>query len=241
MTDKVEKTPVEAGEPQSAGKTTKARAKSATVKSAQPKVQPRKAWIERLYQGKTASEKAKLTATLAMGFSAIALIGVAVCGAMCDKCDTPKVAVVDVPKVLTGGVQGEKVKTLLQSAQSTLRHNLEVVEKKLSTYKDQEQAQQLKQEAAANLQREMNNFNQAVTVAVASKVETIVRGSIGKYEVIVPKASVLAFNDAVEITDEVLKKLDQEKIDWPLAPNAVEVPVLPPDNGLSVNHSKKGK
>lgn len=139
------------------------------------------------------------------------------------------VAVVDVNKLLNTGAHSVEALRINKQAKEIYQYNLDVIEKKLSTYKNKQQAQLYLREAARQLQQQLNTTHAATLRAMGTVIKHILDGYGNKYDVIVDKGSVLANTKSVDITDKVFLEFASAGIEWPPLPRKIDTPNLPAD------------
>lgn len=139
-------------------------------------------------------------------------------------------AVVDVDHVLISSPHAGKAEAEFAKAQEIYQSNLNVIEKKLATYKDKAQAKAWLFEAARQVQGQLDNFHMALLQATGETIRKEIVVLMGtKYDLVLSKNTILANQAALDITAEVQQRYNAATVDWPALPKHVDNPNLPAD------------
>lgn len=148
-------------------------------------------------------------------------------------CETPapgpRIAVVDVQKVLASGPHAAQAKEQTQKAQATYQGNVDSIKAKLGSYTNRAQADAIYREAGRQLQNQYNTYCALTNRAMADVLMPLIAAKSAAYDLILPKSATLASKAALDITAEVQKDYDAVSIKWPDQPHRIEDPALPAD------------
>lgn len=137
------------------------------------------------------------------------------------------VAVVNLNDVLTVEPHAQNTKEYIAEAQEIFQYNLNVIEKKLAKYKNKKQAQAYLQEAARQLQAQLDYSRNAAANALLVALQEILDSQ--KYAIVLPQSSVLKVDDALNITEQVKNEFQKVNVTLPTLPQKIENPDLPAD------------
>ena len=155
----------------------------------------------------------------------------ALCVLSLSACDSGKpIAVVDVNTILSSGPHAQAAEEELNKAQAIYQYNLDVIDKKLETYKNKEQAAAYLNAATQQLQAQLDASRAAVTQALASALNIAIIEIKDDYELILLKNNVLHASESLDISTLIQEKYDKETITYPPLPNKIDEPNLPADS-----------
>lgn len=142
-----------------------------------------------------------------------------------------RVAIVDVQSLMTSGPNAKKAKDECDKAQAIYQQNLDTINEKLKSYKDRRQADALSLKAGKQLQAQFDTFAAQVNRAMLDAIEAIVAKKTSRYDIILPRAGVLASKGRYDITAVIQDEFNRATIAWPTSPSTIDDPQLPADNG----------
>ena len=121
-------------------------------------------------------------------------------------CGDAKIGAVDVTKVMD---QAPRVKTLMTEAESKAKEAQETYEKEYTNKPDLTEADV--QKAQADLQRKLIGINQAYTAQIKNRLDVVLEEIAREknIDVVISNAAEdkMIFHGAIDVTDEVIKKM----------------------------------
>lgn len=163
-----------------------------------------------------------------MRFFACFLLSFCLLLSACD--NGPSLAVVDVNTILISSPHAKKAEAESVLTQEIYQYNLNVIESKLSTYKNKPQAEAWLLEAARQLQVQLTTSRTAVTKAMVDALHLEINTFGAEYDVVLSKGGVLTSKPALDITADIKQLYDNTTIAWPPLPQRIDNPDLPADN-----------
>ena len=155
----------------------------------------------------------------------------ALCVLSLSACDSGKaIAVVDANTILSTGPHAQAAEEEINKAQAIYQYNLNVIIKKLETYKNKKQATAYLNSATQQLQAQLNASRAATTQALANALNTAITEIKDDYELILLKNNVLHASESLDISTLIQEKYDKETITYPPLPKKVDEPNLPADS-----------
>ena len=142
---------------------------------------------------------------------------------------TKPIAVIDVNAIMSTGPHAQDAAKEIAKAQEIYQYNLNVIIKRLKTYKNKERAQEYLQAASSQLQAQHNASQSAVGQALADALNTVIAGEKNNYELILFKNNIIHANESLDISVAIQKKYDVELVAYPPLPQKVDEPNLPAD------------
>ncbi len=158
-----------------------------------------------------------------------------------NKEEVSKLAMIDVNIIISGGNHAQDAAKYIKEAQEIYQYNLNVIEKKLSEYKNKEQARAYLIEAARQLQTQLNNSKLLTTQSLLNALNTVLDGQKKEYDLIVKKDGLIYVNEGQnfkampeDITTKAQALYSKTAVTFPPLPKVVETPNLPDDLGEGV-------
>lgn len=145
----------------------------------------------------------------------------------CNK--TSSIAVVNVSDILSSSPHAKQAEVEAEKAQEIYQFNLNVIEEKLATYKNEAQAKAWLLEAAQQLQAQLTNSRGAIAGAMAEALDKEIAAAGENYDVIFPKGILLDHKETLDISASVQERYDNVTVTWPSLPERIETPNLPAD------------
>lgn len=147
-------------------------------------------------------------------------------------CNAGKVGVVDLNQIMTQSVQAKNAQKELVEVQKIYQYNLNVIEKKLSRYKNKAIAQNTLKQAAAQLQQQLQTSHAGINQALANKLSEVIKEQTTEYSIIANKNAVWTSDKAnpEDITEKVISEFNNAVIAYPARPVKVDNPKLPADS-----------
>ncbi len=150
-------------------------------------------------------------------------------------------AMIDVNAIVSSGPHAQEASNHIKKAQDIYQHNLTVIEKKLSEYKNKEQARAYLIEAARQLQVQLNNSRLLATQALLNALNTVLDEQKKSYDLIIKKDGIIYVNEGQnfkampeDITAKAQVLYDKTSVTFPALPQVVNEPNLPEDLGEGV-------
>ncbi len=160
----------------------------------------------------------------------------------CEK-EAQKTAMIDIEAVINNGPHAVEAAKQLQEAQKIYQYNLDIIDQKLNTYQNKEQAQAYLIEAARQLQTQLNNSKILVTQSLLNAFNEILEEQKQVYDLIIKKDAILYIKEGdgevsskfaampEDITVKMQALYSKVIVTYPPLPNAIEEPNLPADLG----------
>lgn len=141
----------------------------------------------------------------------------------------PSIGVVDSATVVQDGKPGRAALAHLAHVRQVLQNNLDAVVKKLESYPDKKQAQEILLASQEALQQTLDAHESQINAQLTELLQASVRECRAAKELtaVVSKDTLLDYNPALNITPEVLALFDKKDVRFPLAPETVTDPQLP--------------
>ncbi len=150
-------------------------------------------------------------------------------------------AMLDVNAIIGGGPHAQDAANHIKEAQDIYQHNLSVIERKLSEYKNKEQAQAYLIEAARQLQVQLNNSKLLATQSLLNALNTVIDEQKKNYDLIIKKDGIIFVNEGQnfkampeDITTKAQALYNKTSVTFPPLPSVVNAPNLPEDLGEGV-------
>ncbi len=159
----------------------------------------------------------------------------------CDAFESQKTAVIDVKKVLTSGTNPQKAQDQIKKAQEVLQYNLNVINQKLSNYKNKELANAYGQEAARQLQEQMVAYEQAALQAIGKALGDVVKEQQDNYDFIVNSANMMHANPKHDITNLIIERLNAIAVVLPNIPSKIDNPHIPEEPKVEAPAKEESK
>ncbi len=158
-----------------------------------------------------------------------------------NKEEFSKQAMIDVNVIIGSGNHAQEATKHVQDAQEIYQHNLTVIEKILSEYKNKEQARAYLIEAARQLQTQLNNSKLLATQALLNALNTVLDEQKKVYDLIVKKDGIIFVSDdenykamPEDITTKAQALYNKTHVTFPPLPKVINDPQLPEDLGEGV-------
>ncbi len=158
-----------------------------------------------------------------------------------NKEEVSKLAMLDVNTIIGNGNHAQDAAKHMKDAQEIYQHNLTVIEKKLSEYKNKDQARAYLIEAARQLQTQLNNSKLLATQSLLNALNTVLDEQKKVYDLIVKKDGIIYVNDGQnfkampeDITTKAQALYNKTAVTFPPLPKVITEPNLPADLGEGV-------
>lgn len=139
----------------------------------------------------------------------------------------PKIAVVDMARLLRDSVPGKDGVKFIEGLQSKMQTDLDAIQDKIEKNPQDEAAMRDLQRVYATSQQRMQAEGQNVVNILMDTVQRVLNAyrASKDYDVIIGADATATFNPAIDVTNEVMAEVDKQKIEFkPLPENAVPAP-----------------